>query len=63
MSRVAVGYIRASTTDQALTPSVQLQRIKSWCESNNHLEMLVSMDRAGFKVSVTGGKDEVVRET
>jgi|DEB0MinimDraft_6_1074348.scaffolds.fasta_scaffold31249_2 site-specific DNA recombinase len=36
MATVAVGYIRASTTDQTLTPEAQQSRIINWCASNSY---------------------------
>jgi len=33
--RRAIGYIRASTRDQQLSPHAQLEAIESWCERND----------------------------
>ena len=49
---VAVGYIRASTTDQTLTPDVQRNRIVQWCGQNGYALALIEQD-----LGESGAKD------
>jgi site-specific DNA recombinase len=42
--KIAVGYIRASTTDQTLTPDVQRKRIDQWCSQNGYSLSCVEQD-------------------
>lgn len=47
---LVVGYIRASTSDQRLTPEVQLSAIQEWC--NHHNAVLVDVQQ---DLGVSGG--------
>ncbi len=42
--KIAVGYIRASTTDQTLTPDVQKERIERWCNQNGYVLLCIEQD-------------------
>ena len=52
MATEAIGYIRASTLDQTLTPEVQLKRIQTWCKHNRYNLTVVHRD-----LGQSGAKD------